>query len=188
MGHDYERELRGVLSGAPKVLDKMTRTGSDAIVQAYRQTSRDPFLVVRAAGSLGEGGDLVAMRNGFAFLIEVKSSNRDTVHFSESSGALHEQALGLQQRAEEAGVFAVYAFRLKGHRKKDPWRLFTLPNPALEGRATFLARRTPPLPRTSSDTFVLRWEEGRPLHHFLTQYYEVFEDGVASPAGLTMEH
>lgn len=183
MGHDYERELRGILDGDESVLDKMTRTGSDEIVHAYRQTACEPFLVVRAAGSLGKG-DLVAMRNGFAFLIEVKSAGRDTVHFSESSGALQEQALEIQEEACEAGVFAVYAFRLKGHRKKDPWRLFSLPNEDLEGRGKLLARRTPELPRTESDTYVLRWDQGRPLHHFLHQYYEVFEEGVTPPQGI----
>lgn len=185
MGHDYERELRGVLSGDESVLDKMTRTGGDSIVQAYRQTSQAPFLVVRAAGSLGKG-DLVALRNGFAFLIEVKAAGRDTVHFSESSGALQEQALEIQEEAKQAGVFAVYAFRLKGHRKKDPWRLFSLPNEELEGRGKLLARRTPVLPQTDSDTYVLRWEEGRPLHHFLRQYFEVFEDGLVSPQEITV--
>ncbi len=185
MGHAYERELRGILSGDPGVLEKMTRTGSDEIVHAYRQTGREPFLVVRAAGSLGKG-DLVAMRNGFAFLIEVKAAGRDTVHFSESSGALQEQAEEIQQEARQAGVFAVYAFRLKGHRKKDPWRLFTVPNEDLEGRGRLLARRTPALPRTDSERFVLRWEKGRPLHHFLQQYYEVFEDGLAAPQEITV--
>lgn len=181
MGHAYERELKGILSGDPSVLDKMTRTGSDEIVHAYRQPGKSPFLCVRAAGSLGHG-DLVVMRNGFGFLIEVKAAGRDTVHFSESSGALHEQAVAITEEARRAGVLALYAFRLKGHRKKDPWRIFSLPAEDLEGRAKFLHRRTPPLPRTDSDTHVLRWEEGRPLHRFLTHYYEVFEDGLeASP-------
>lgn len=177
MGHAYERELRGILSGDPDVLDKMTKTGGEQIVQAYRQPGQSPFLVVRAAGSLGHG-DLVVMRNGFGFLIEVKAAARDTVHFSESSGALHEQAEAIADQARRAGVLALYAFRLKGHRKKDPWRLFTLPNETLDGRGKFLHRRTPPLPRTDSETFVLRWEQGRPLHKFLSHYYEVFEDGL----------
>lgn len=179
MGHAYERELKGILSGDPDVRDKMTRTGGADIVRAYDQPTRSPFLVVRAAGSLGHG-DLVVMRNGFGFLIEVKAAGRDTVHFSESSGALHEQAVAITEEARRAGVLALYAFRLKGHRKKDPWRLFTLPVDGLDGRAKFLHRRTPPLPRTDSETHVLRWEEGRPLHRFLEHYYEVFEDGLES--------
>lgn len=183
MGHAYERELRDVLSGDPDALDKMTRTGGDDIVHAYRQTGRDPFLVVRAAGSLGKG-DLVAMQNGFGFLLEVKAAGRDTVHFSESSGALQEQAEEIEREAREAGVLALYAFRLKGHRKKDPWRIFTVPCEDLDGRASLLARRTPTLPRTDSGMFVLRWEEGRPLHHFLTQYFEVFGDGLEPAASI----
>jgi hypothetical protein len=87
MGHDYERELKGLLSGDEKFVDKMTKTGSDDIVLAFCQPTREPFSVVRAAGSLGDG-DLVVLRNGFAFLVEVKAANRDTVHFSESSGKL----------------------------------------------------------------------------------------------------
>lgn len=180
MGHAYERELRDILSGDPDALDKMTRTGGPKIVSAYRQPARDPFLMVRAAGSLGTG-DLVAMRNGFGFLIEVKAAGRDTIHFSESSGALHEQAEAITDEADRAGVLALYAFRLKGHRKKDPWRIFALPCENLEGRGKFLARRTPTLPRTDSGTHVLRWDEGRPLHRFLTHYYEVFGDGLQEP-------
>jgi hypothetical protein len=127
------------------------------------------------------------MRNGFAFVIEVKAAGRDTVHFSESSGALQEQAEILDEVSAKAGILSLYAFRLKGHRKKDPWRLFTLPGAPTRGKASLLARRTPELPTTASDTFVLRWEEGRPLHHFLTQYYEVFEDGVPElPAMATL--
>lgn len=178
MGHAYERELRGLLTGDDSVLEKMTRTGGSEIVRAFRQPQQAPFLVVRAAGSLGNG-DLIVMRNGFGFLIEVKAANRDTVHFSESSGALHEQAVAIAEEAQRAGVLALYAFRLKGHRKEDPWRLFSVPTDGLEGRGWLLSRRTPTLPRTDSDIFVLRWDEGRPLHHFLAQYYEVFEDGLA---------
>ncbi|MDX1611554.1 MAG: Holliday junction resolvase [Candidatus Thermoplasmatota archaeon] len=178
MGHAYERELRGLLAGENQVVDRLTRTGSDDLVRAYRTPLKAPFHVVRAAGSLGDG-DLVAMRNGFAFLLEVKSAARDTVHFSESSGALQEQAEELSKMASQAGTLALYAFRLKGHRKKDPWRLFTVPSENLNGRAAILARRTPELPTTDSGTFVLRWDQGRPLHEFLTHYYSVFEDGVS---------
>jgi hypothetical protein len=42
-----------------------------------------------------------------------------------------------------------------------------------------LADRVPELPTTASDTYVLRWEEGRPLHDFLEHFYWVFEDGLA---------
>lgn len=180
MGHAYERELRGVLSGDDTVIDKMTRTGSNDVVLAYRQPRYSPFAVVRAAGSLGTG-DIVAMRKGFAFLLEVKSSERDTVHFSESSGALHEQAVELTQTATRAGVLALYAFRLKGHRKKDPWRLFALPWENLSRKMELLAKRLPILPKTDDDVFVLRWAQGQPLHKFLEHFYWVFEDGLEDP-------
>lgn len=178
MGHDYERELKGVLTGEQRAVDKMTKTGGNDIVLAYRQPTREPFQVVRAAGSLGDG-DLVVMRNGFAFLVEVKAANRDTVHFSESSGKLQEQAEALTESACKAGTLALYAFRLKGHRKKDPWRLFSLPTGDLGRKFQMLADRVPELPTTGSDTYVLRWEEGRPLHAFLEHFYWVFEDGLA---------
>lgn len=176
MGHAYERELRGVLAGDRDTVDKMTRTGGAEIIRAYSAPLEAPFMVVRAAGSLGTG-DLVAMRSGFAFVIEVKAAGRDTIHFSESSGKLQEQAQELEQVAGRSGILALYAFRLKGHRKTDPWRVFTLPG-EVGGRAKLLARHTPELPTTDSGTYVLRWDQGRPLHHFLSQYYEVFEDGL----------
>lgn len=177
MGHAYERELRGVLAGDQGTIEKMTRTGSPNVVRAYRQPMTDPFLVVRAAGSLGTG-DLVAMRSGFAFIVEVKAAARDTVHFSESSGALHEQAQELADIAGATGTLALYAFRLKGHRKTDPWRVFSLPIDGLDRRANIIARRTPQLPTTDSGTYVLRWDQGRPLHSFLEHYYEVFGEGL----------
>lgn len=177
MGHAYERELRGVLTGDRDTIGKMTRTGGAEIIRSYSAPLKAPFMVVRAAGSLGTG-DLVVLRSGFSFVLEVKAAGRDTVHFSESSGKLQEQAEELGRVAERAGILAMYAFRLKGHRKTDPWCMFTLPNDNLEGRGRLLARYTPDLPTTDSDTFVLRWNEGRPLHHFLEQYYEVFEDGL----------
>lgn len=179
MGHSYERELKGVLTGEERAVEKMTRTGGNDIVLAYRQPMHEPFQVVRAAGSLGDG-DLVVMRNGFAFLVEVKAANRDTVHFSESSGKLQEQAEALTQTAQQAGTLALYAFRLKGHNKKDPWRLFSLPTDDLPRKFEMLADRVPRLPRTRSDTYVLRWEQGRPLHAFLEHFYWVFEDGLAA--------
>lgn len=166
MGCAYERELKAILSGDETTIEKVTRTGPADEADAYKRVMRSPFLVVRAAGSLGTA-DLVAMRHDVAFPIEVKSANRDVIHFSESKGALHEQALEMARQTARAGVLALYAFRRKGVRGGDAWRVFTLPTAGLKGRARLLYGRIPQVPETASGNFVLRWDEGLPLHKLL---------------------
>ncbi|MGH7337713.1 MAG: Holliday junction resolvase [Myxococcota bacterium] len=166
MGSAYERELKGILSGDPRVLESVVRGCPDEQVLAYRRVLAQPFLVVRAAGSLGTG-DLVAMRRDIAFPIEVKAAARDVLHFSESAGKLHEQALELAGACSRSGLIALYAFRRKGVRCDDAWRVFTLPAEGLEGRARILHARLPKVSETAAGVFVLRWAEGMPLHKFI---------------------
>ncbi len=163
MGSSYERELKGILAGDEDVLRRTTRTLDPAAEKAYRWTSTNPFLVVRGAGSLGV--DLVALRHGLAFPIEVKASSEDTVRFSDSSGAYQEQAEEMVEACERSGLVPLYAFRLKGHRG-DAWRVFTLPldADALPGKTRILHRRIPAVPMTGQGNYVLRWHQGLPLH------------------------
>lgn len=71
-GDVYERELKYLLSGDEKTINKMVKTCSDGERRAYMSVMEEPFVVVRAAGSLGM--DLVALRWDFSFPIEVKST------------------------------------------------------------------------------------------------------------------
>ena len=82
-GDIYERELKAILAGDEKVIDKMIRTCTDEEREGYLSIKELPFMVVRAAGS--HGVDLIALRWDFSFPIEVKSSADHILHFSRSA-------------------------------------------------------------------------------------------------------
>jgi Holliday junction resolvase len=164
MSSVYERELKGILEGDEKILSRMTKTCSVLEKTAYFLSQQKPFIVVRAAGSFGV--DLVALRGDIAFLLEIKSSNSDTLHFSSVDGKLQRQAEKMQRECEKTKTLPVYGFRLKGH-GGDCWRLFTMEIDQLEGRAKILHSRLPKLSRSKSRNYIMRWEEGLPLSDFI---------------------
>ena len=118
----YERELKGILQGDETIIKKVTKTCSDDEIAGYNAIVNKPFIVIRAAGSLGV--DLVAVRGDISFPIEVKSSKVKRVHFSDSP-RLTEQAMRMKADAEKAGVIPLYILRLKGNRG-DSWRVFAI--------------------------------------------------------------
>jgi Holliday junction resolvase len=164
MSSVYERELKGILEGDDKTLSKITKTCSTVEKGNYYLTKQKPFVVVRAAGSFGV--DLVALRGDVSFLMEIKSSTTNTLHFSSVDGKLQRQAEKMQRECERTRTLPVYGFRLKGH-GGDSWRLFTLEVPVLEGRAKILHNRLPKLSKSKSGNFIMRWEDGLPLADFL---------------------
>jgi Holliday junction resolvase len=164
MSSVYERELKGILEGDEKILLKVTKTCSVLEKGNYYRTRQKPFIVVRAAGSFGV--DLVALRGDISFLMEIKSSNTDTLHFSSVDGKLQRQAEKMQQECEKTKTLPVYGFRLKGH-GGDSWRLFTMEVHQLEGRAKILQNRLPKLQRSKNGNFIMRWGDGLPLSDFL---------------------
>jgi Holliday junction resolvase len=83
----YERELKELLQGEREAVDRYARSLPIGERERFRTALRAPFLVVRAAGSLGF--DLVALRSEFAFPLEVKSSTADTIRFSAASVPAH---------------------------------------------------------------------------------------------------
>jgi hypothetical protein len=109
---------------------------------------------------------LVALRGDISFLMEIKSSNTDTLHFSSVDGKLQRQAEKMQRECEKTGTLPVYGFRLKGH-GGDSWRLFTMEIQKLEGRAKILHNRLPKLALSKSGNFIMRWEVGLPLSDFI---------------------
>lgn len=159
----YERELKGILTGDPRVLAGMSKSLDPTESARYAEAQSNPFLVVRAAGSLG--ADLVALRHDVSFLVEVKSSKEELLHFTDSP-RLTEQVDLIRSQCERSGVLPFYAFRLKGIRG-DAWRLFTLPGLRLAGRARLLYDQVPRMDRTTRGNPVLRWQEGMPLATFL---------------------
>lgn len=161
----YERELKYILEGEAKTLTKITKTCTAIEKDNYSKIFEKPFAVIRAAGSLGV--DLVATRGDISFLTEVKTSIEDTIHFSQVSGKLQEQALSMKKMCEKTKNLPIYAFRTKG-RRGDSWRIFTLDLDGLEGRASVLHRRLPKLRKSKSGNFIMKWNEGMPLSDFVS--------------------
>jgi Holliday junction resolvase len=143
--------------------------------RCYYSAAQYPFVVIRAAGSLGM--DLVAMRGDFSFPIEVKSSNSDVFRFSSSSGKAEEQAQNMVNQCARSHLLPFYAYRLKGARD-DPWRIFAVPlsdsDSGLwwlrESHGTFaklLMAKIPQIERTQHGARIMRWANGYPLSSFL---------------------
>jgi Holliday junction resolvase len=159
-GDVYERELKSLLIGDKKAVSKMVKTCNAMETAGYMRISLEPFLVIRAAGSLGV--DLVALRWDFSFPIEVKSSSDPTLHFSKSQ-RLIDQADRMLDDCKRSHLVPIYAYRLKGVRG-DPWRVFTIPTDhEFKGRHATLYRRMPKIGVTSEGNYIMRWEEGMKL-------------------------
>lgn len=164
-GDTYERELKGLLSGDGKAVAKMVKTCDARETDGYSSTLSNPFLVIRAAGSLGV--DLVALRWDFSFPIEVKSSADEIMHFSRNP-RLGEQADKMRDECARSHLIPIYAFRLKSIRG-DPWRVFTIPcDSRLRGRSELLKKRVPSFDTTGNGNFVMRWSDGMKLSEFLS--------------------
>jgi len=176
-GSIYERELKGILGGEKKIIEKFRKSLSSEEYEWYRSSLKKPFMVIRAAGSFGV--DLIAIRHDFSFPIEVKSSSSPTIRFTQASSRAQEQAHLFMEECRKAGILGLYAFRLKGYRG-DPWRIFTLPSESLTGRVKLLYQVIPQIPITKEGNFILKWKEGMPLSKLLSylNYQEYEEDGV----------
>jgi hypothetical protein len=183
-GADYEREFKALLSGDAEVVSSFAKRCGAAAAPAIESTLAKPFLVVRAAGSLG--CDLIALSGDFAFPIEVKSSGGDVLRFS-GSQHLKDQIAAMKRDCERAGVLPLYAFRRKGlgPRAGDPWRIFTLPGGDYKGRMRLVSDNLAKLDVSKEGNFIMRWEQGTPLHKFLA-YLEHLRTplarGVPAPA------
>lgn len=163
-GDIYERELKYLLAGDKKVIDKMIKTCDESEKGAYNSMIDDPFVVIRAAGSLGV--DLVALRWDFSFPIEVKSSAEDVLHFSRNQ-RLTEQADRMKAECARSHVLPVYAFRLKSYRG-DPWRIFALPmDEELKGNMGLLQRRIPKIRVNDKGNYIMKWGDGMKLSDFI---------------------
>ncbi len=159
-GDTYERELKGLLSGDEKAIAKMVKTCSQTEKAAYQSLLLNPFLVTRAAGSLGI--DLVAMRWDFSFPIEVKSSGEDVLHFSKNA-RLSDQAEDMLNECSRSHLVPLYAYRLKSFRG-DPWRIFSIPTDhEFKGRNAVLYRRVPKFEVSPNGNFIMRWNNGMKL-------------------------
>ncbi len=163
----FERELKGILNGDEKMVNKVSKTSPPEVHSSYLKILEKPFIVIRAAGSFGV--DLVAIRGDFSFPIEVKASSYKTIRFSESSGRASKQAEELIGECKRANVFPVYAFRLKGVRGNDAWVVFTvdMPDHEITGIAKTVYDILPRVHITKQGNIALKFEEGMPLHKFI---------------------
>jgi Holliday junction resolvase len=160
----YERELKGILSGRDDVLTRVTRTCSDNERDGYYSIKDRPFIVTRAAASLGV--DIIALRGDISFPLEVKSSAKRVIRTSCNSGRETEQAENLMEMCAQSGVLPVYAFRLKGVRG-DSWRVFTMDMDPPKGIGGIIHNRLPKLRQTPKGNYVMEWEQGMPLAQFI---------------------
>ncbi len=160
----YEREIKGILEGQKNVISKITKSCSIIEKNNYYKIYDKPFVVIRAAGSFGI--DLVALRGDISFLLEIKSSFEDTIHFSSIKGKLQEQALTMQKICEKTKTLPIYGYRIKNYRG-DSWRLFTLNMRNIEGRLKLLHNRLPKLEISKKGYFIMRWHKGLSLSDFI---------------------
>lgn len=161
----YERELKGILSGREDVLERVTKTCSESERESYWAIKGKPFIVTRAAASLGV--DIIALRGDISFPLEVKSSVKRVIRTSCNSGRETEQAENLMEMCAASGVLPVYAFRLKGVRG-DSWRVFTLDMEPPKGIGGLIHSRLPKLRQTKKGNYVMEWDEGMPLSRFIS--------------------
>jgi hypothetical protein len=168
----YERELKGILMDESEVLKRVTKNLPGDEQLAYLRIKERPFVVVRAAGSFGVD---MAVVGAISFLVEEKSSSSDVYHFN--SARTREQALLMKQLCTLPGIIPVFAFRLKNLRGKDPWRLFSMELDTgkfvgLQGGlySRFLKYK---LELTIDNNYVMRWENGWPLHQFIEYYVQM---------------
>jgi len=177
-GSVYERELKNLLSGNDKTLEKMVKTCDGTERGAYLSILLNPFIVIRAAGSLGV--DLVALRWDFSFPIEVKSSSDDTMRFSRNQ-KMTDQACRMLEECTRSFVMPVYAFRLKGARG-DPWRLFMLPlDVDLKGRMGIIQKRMPKIEVNGNGNYIMRWNDGMKLSRFI-EYLSATSESMGEAA------
>ncbi|MEM0129403.1 MAG: Holliday junction resolvase [Thermoplasmata archaeon] len=165
-GSAYERELKEILQGVPDRIRRYARHLPPADRGEFERIVDRPFLVIRAAGSLGF--DLVALRREFAFPLEVKSSREASVRFTANSGRALDQLASHRHAVERVGLMVLYAYRRVGEAGEEPWRLFSAGgSPSAGGVIGVLSRRLPPIETTREGNAILRWDSGMPLSSFV---------------------
>lgn len=181
VGHSfgsYERALRSLLAGDAPSVRAYARSLPPESRPGFERLIREPFLVVRAAGSFGF--DLVALRREFAFPIEVKASSASVIRFTAASGRASEQLAAHRAAVERVGLMVIYAYRRLGLRGEECWRLFlegTRPKGAIAG---YVFQTLPSISRTREGNGILRWDEGMPLSRFVDRIHSVLQPTYGS--------
>ena len=160
----YERELKGIMEADVSILKRMIKKCNAKISRKYLMIGKKPFLVIRAAGSLGF--DLLAVRGDLSLPIEVKSSSSKKISFTSNSAREVRQAELFKTKCERSELFPIYAFRLKNV-KDDVWKIFTLDIENVDKDRLWLYDQIPKIDRTKKMNYILRWENGMPLSDFI---------------------
>lgn len=180
VGHSfgsYERELRKLLSGSPPEVRRYARALPPPERPTFERLAAEPFLVIRAAGSLGF--DLVALRRDLAFPIEVKASSESVIRFTAASGRANAQLSAHRAAVDRVGLLVLYAYRRLGTRSEEPWRLFVAGTPPETGILRYVCRPIPPVSATRDGNGILRWDEGLPLSQFVARVHDLLRPAAA---------
>jgi Holliday junction resolvase len=161
----YEREIKDILSGDIEAIKKATKSCDPEEKERYLKILKNPFIVIRAAGSLGIA-DLVAIRGDASFLIEVKARKGRKIIFSHESGRNQKKAEEMREKCEKAGVLPIYAYRLKGYRG-DSWRLFSISLNGLKGKSELIHSILPLIEESKKGNYLMKWEDGTKLSDFI---------------------
>ena len=161
----YERELREILAGNEDVIKKVTKSCSEEERKKYFKIIEKPFIVVRAAGSLGIA-DIVALRGDISFIVEIKVRKEKEILFSHEGGRMQRKAEEMLDKCIKASILPIFAYRIKGMRG-DAWRIFTMEVDKLNGKSKELNEIIPKLEKTNNGNYVMKWENGMKLSDFI---------------------
>jgi len=161
----YERELKDLLQGEPSAVRSYAKGLEPTDRSEFERIIDAPFLVIRAAGSLGL--DLIALRRDFAFPLEVKSSAEETIRFTAAGGRGLLQLEAHRKAVAQVGLTVLYAYRRVGYREPDPWRMYIGTKAPTRGILNLVCRRLPTFDTTRDGNEIIRWDQGMPLSRFL---------------------
>lgn len=161
----YERELREILAGNEKIIEKVVKSLSEEEKEKYKKILKKPFITVRAAGSLGIA-DIVALRGDISFIVEIKVRKGSEVLFSHEGGRMQKKAEEMKRKCTMASILPIFAFRRKGIRG-DAWRIFTMKIDGMKGKGKEIYDVLPKLEITKDGNFRMKWENGMKLADFI---------------------
>ncbi|HEC76498.1 MAG TPA: Holliday junction resolvase [Thermoplasmatales archaeon] len=161
----YERELREILAGNEEVIKKITKNFGDKEKEKYMKIIENPFITVRAAGSLGIA-DIVAIRGDLSFIVEIKVRKEKDILFSHEGGRMQRKAEEMHSKCLKSKILPVFAFRIKGV-KGESWRIFTMEIDGIEGKSKELYDAIPKLEKSRGGNYIMRWDNGMKLSDFI---------------------
>ena len=161
----YERELREILAGNEKIIEKVVKSLSEEEKEKYKKILKKPFITVRAAGSLGIA-DIVALRGDLSFIVEIKVRKGSEILFSHEGGRMQKKAEEMKRKCTMASILPIFAFRRKGIRG-DAWRIFTMEIDGMKGKGKEIYDVLPKLEITKDGNFRMKWENGMKLADFI---------------------